>query len=218
MDPLLQKGNVISYLLQLQEHESKRIALEFHEGVAQNLYGVYTGLQFIEQGLPNEELKNFMNEMIHTMEMGIGEIRRISTELYPLTLSALGLVPAITQYANYYTSTFGIVINVKETGDSHMLEEAVNLAAFRVCQEALMNAAKYADVEEVTITISWEEEKMKLMIQDEGRGFLTEKVKSENKAPGLLAMEERMRIVGGECKISSEINKGTKVTVVVPQF
>ncbi|USK32784.1 histidine kinase [Bacillus sp. F19] len=218
MDPLLEKDNVISYLLHLQEQECKRIGLEFHEGVAQNLYSVYTGLQFIEQGLQNDALKNFMNEMIRSMETGIGDIRRLSTELYPITLSTLGLVPAIKQFAVYYTSTFGIVINVKETGNRYMLEEAVNLAVYRVCQEAFTNAAKYADVEEMDILISSEKEKLQVVIRDNGRGFLKEKVIAENKAPGLLAMKERIRLVGGDCRISSEINKGTQVTVTVPAY
>jgi signal transduction histidine kinase len=218
MDPVLEKDNVISYLLQLQEHENKRIGLEMHEGVAQNLYSVYTGLQFIEQGLQNDSLKKFMNEMIRSMETGIGDIRRLSTELYPITLSTLGLMAAIKQYAVYYTSTFGIVINVKETGDSYMLEEAVNLAVFRVCQEAFTNAAKYADVEELDIVISWKEAKLQVVIRDKGRGFLKEKVIAENRAPGLLAMKERIRLIGGDCQISSEVDKGTQVIVSVPQI
>lgn len=218
MDPLLQKDNVTSYLLQLQEHENKRIALEMHEGAAQNLYSVYTGLQFIEQSLQNESLKKFMNEMIRSMETGIGDIRRLSAELYPISLSTLGLMPAIKQYAVYYTSTFGIVINVKETGDRYILEEGVSLAVFRVCQEALANAAKYADVEELDIVISWEEAALQVVILDKGRGFLKEKVIAENRGPGLLAMKERIRLIGGECYISSKINEGTEVTVIVPRM
>ncbi len=152
------RGNQISsYIIQSQEDEIKRIALELHEGVGQTLYSLYTGLQFIEAGLNQPETKTYVKEMAQLLEKTIQEVRLLSVELHPPTLTTLGLLSAVRNYAKLYTSTFGIEVEIKSTGVETSIPEKKNIALFRVCQEALTNIAKYADTSEAKISFIWGE-------------------------------------------------------------
>lgn len=215
MEPLTANQPISSYIIHSQEEEIKRIAIELHEGVGQNLYSLYTGLQFIESGTEQPQLKSYIQEMALQMERTIQEIRLLSVELHPPSLSTLGLLPAVKSYAKLYTSTFGIVVEITSTGDQQPLPEQSNIAVFRVCQEALANAAKYADTSRINLHVLWEKDKINITIKDFGKGFNYEE-KSPNFSSGLAAMKERMLLTGGECVISSKIGEGTTIEISLP--
>ena len=80
-----------SYIIQAQEEEIKRISLELHEGVGQNLFSILTGLKMVESGINDEYFKNHLHEMTQLIEKTMQEIRLLSVELYPPALTTLGL-------------------------------------------------------------------------------------------------------------------------------
>ena len=204
-------NEVSSYIIKSQEEEMKRVALELHEGVGQTLYSIYTGLQVIETGVPQPAMKKYVNDMAELLEKTIQEIRFFSVELYPPTLTSLGLVAALKNYVKLYISTFGIEVDVKCHGKEVTLPEHKKIILFRVCQEALANIAKYADTSNAKITFFWTDQDVTIEIIDYGQGFsLQEK---EDVSFGLASMKERMKIVEGNCKITSEIGKGTTVQI-----
>lgn len=203
---------ISSYIIQSQEDEIKRIAIELHEGVGQSLYGIFNGLQFIEAGLEQPHLKGYLKEMAHVMEKTIQEIRILSVELHPPTLMTLGLLPAMKSYSKLYTSTFGIEVEIESEGQEQLISESSSIAVFRVCQEALSNVAKYADTSKVQISFKWSEESLGIYINDYGKGFDLK----NNKSFGLEAMKERMFLTGGECVISSKIGEGTSIEISLP--
>ncbi|WP_085504944.1 sensor histidine kinase [Thalassobacillus devorans] len=213
----LKSGNqACSYIIQSQEEEIKRVALELHESINQNLYTLQTGLNFIESGIEQPELKNYAKEMSGLMERTIREVRLLSVELYPNTLSTLGLTAAVKSYAKLFTNTFGILIDVDSQGEEKLVSDPESLAAFRVCQEALINIAKYADTDKAKIAFTWGEFSVKIEIKDTGKGFDTNKVMESGRSMGIAAMGERMRLVGGQCNLTSELDKGTTVSIVLP--
>ena len=209
---------ISSYIIQSQDEEIKRIALELHEDVAQRLYSIYTGLQFIEKGMGSGEpiVKNYLGEMQQMMEKTIMEIRMLSVELHPPALGTLGLVPAIKSYAKLFTSTYGIIVEVKEEGIEQEFSEPQKIAIFRVCQEALINMAKYADIGEAFITFTWSSHGLQMVIEDKGKGFDAEEALSSGRSSGLGAMQERMLLAGGGCVISSARGKGTCIRIHMP--
>lgn len=213
----LQDGNGAStYIIQTQEEEIKRIALELHEGISQNLYSLYTGLGFLETGIEEPRMKSYVKEMATLMERTIQEVRLLSVELYPNTLTTLGLISALKSYSKLYTSTFGILINVESTGVEKVMSERKSMAVFRVCQEALINIAKYADATNATIRFTWEEKSVKIQIEDYGKGFDVIEVMKRNEFTGIAAMKERMVLAGGKCHVTSELAKGTTVAIILP--
>jgi signal transduction histidine kinase len=213
MDSIKSKQHISAYIIQSQEEEIKRIALELHEGVGQNLYSILTGLQFLESGTKEAQMKNYMREMSQLVEKTIQEIRLLSVELHPPTLTTLGLLPAIQSYIKLYTSTFGILVDLVSKGEEKPISEQNGIAVFRVCQEAFTNIAKYADTSIVKMNFSWKEEELRITIHDSGKGFQPEKLKHSS---GLAAMQERMLLTGGQCDISSKIGEGTTIEIALP--
>ncbi|WP_082232952.1 sensor histidine kinase [Halobacillus massiliensis] len=204
-----------TYIIQSQEEEIKRIALELHEGVNQNLYSLYTGLSFLESGIKEPHLKSYAKEMAVLMERTIQEIRLLSVELYPNTLNTLGLLSAVKSYSKSFTSTFGLLVDIESNGEETVISESKSMAVFRVCQEAMLNIAKYADVSAASLQFTWERKSLKIEIIDTGKGFNLKEV-MEGRCTGLAAMKERMLLAGGHCHITSESGKGTTVSIYLP--
>lgn len=208
------KNQISSYIIHSQEEEIKRIALELHEGVGQTLYSMYTGLQFIEQTINGSHMKSYVNEMSQLLEKTIQEVRLLSVELHPPTLTTLGLVPAMKSYLRMFTSTYGILVDLDIEGEEPNLAEPQKITLFRVCQEALGNVAKYADTHFVQLDFSFREDKLTMTIKDNGKGFYV--ANEMQRSSGLAAMQERLNLIGGQCVITSEIGIGTTIDVLLP--
>ncbi len=208
------KNQISSYIIQSQEEEIKRIALELHEGVGQTLYSMYTGLQFIEQTINGSNMKSYVNEISQLLEKTIQEVRLLSVELHPPTLTTLGLVPAMKSYLRMFTSTYGILVDLDIEGKEPNLSEPQKITLFRVCQEALGNVARYADTHFVQLYFSFREDKLTMTIKDNGKGFNVEN--EMQRSSGLAAMQERLNLIGGQCVITSEIGRGTTIDVLLP--
>lgn len=209
-----QENQISSYIIQTQEEEIKRIALELHEGVAQTLYSLFTGLQMIENSIEAPAVKSYVKGMAQELEKTIQEIRLLSVELHPPTLATLGLIPAIKSYLKLYMSTFGIVVKMESFGPEIMISEQQSIALFRVCQEALANIAKYADTCEASLIFTWGDHDLQMVIEDDGKGFAYDA--HGKQSSGLAAMKERMYLVGGTCQISSTMGEGTIIRVSLP--
>jgi signal transduction histidine kinase len=207
------KEPIKSYIIQAQEDEIKRIAFELHEGVGQNLYSILTGLQFLETGISEPHMKTYAHEMTQLIEKTIQEIRLLSVELHPPTLTTLGLYPALKSYLKLYTSTFGILVDLKTAGREKILSPENNITVFRVIQEALNNAAKYADTSTINIHFTWQEKELNIVIHDFGKGF---ELEMTPRTFGLQGMKERMLLTGGDCDISTKIGEGTTVKISLP--
>jgi signal transduction histidine kinase len=216
MEQSVSKQQIRSYIIQSQEEEIKRISMELHEGVGQNLFSILTGLQFVEAGLGQHHLKNYLHDMTQLIEKTIQEIRLLSVELHPPALTTLGLMPAIKSYIKLYTSTFGVLVDLESIGEEKPIQEQKSVAVFRVCQEALTNIAKHADTSNVKMRIVWNEETLKITIIDFGGGFVTDEIENNSVTLGIAAMKERMLLTGGHCVISSKIGEGTSVEISLP--
>ncbi len=204
-------NNISSYIIRSQEEEMKRVAVELHEGVGQTLYSIFTGLQAIEAGVAQPQTKSYLKDMAQLLEKTIHEIRLFSVELYPPTLTTLGLLPALKNYTKLFTSTFGVEVTIDCIGKEMPIPEHKNIALFRVCQEAMANIAKYADTSEAKIFFTWEEKLLTIEISDLGKGFdVKDKISDSS---GLEAMKGRMFLIGGECIITSELGVGTSVKI-----
>ncbi|NRD78044.1 sensor histidine kinase [Bacillus sp. BRMEA1] len=216
MDPLQTKQQISSYIIDSQEEDIKRIALELHEGVGQNLYSILTGLQFVNSAIKEPQIKGYLQEMTLLIEKTIRETRTLSVELHPPVLTTLGLIPALRSYLKLYTSTFGILVDLDSAGMEKIIPERNSIAVFRVCQEALVNAAKYADTSNVKMTVHWTEDELMIRIQDFGKGLNLKELRFPKPTSGLAAMKERMLLIGGQCMISSKIGEGTLIEISLP--
>ncbi|WP_077213388.1 sensor histidine kinase [Bacillus dakarensis] len=214
MESLPSRNQISSYIIQSQEEEIKRIALELHEGVGQTLYSVFTGFQFLETSVEGDSLKGYIHEMGELLEKTIQEVRLLAVELHPPTLTTLGFIPALKSYLKLYTSTYGILVDFINDGTESRLPEHHRMTLFRVCQEALVNIAKYADSLQIEINVVWKSDCLEILVKDFGKGFDVDK--EVQQSAGIAAMIERMKIIGGNCIISSVIGEGTVIKLFLP--
>lgn len=205
-----------TYIIQSQEEELKRIAALLHEGINQNLYSINTGLKFLESGIDQPVLKEYAKEMAILINRTIQEIRLLSVELYPATISTLGLTAALKSYTKLYMNTFGIMVDIFSTGEETAIEEVNSVAVFRVCQEALFNIAKYADVSEAMLQFTWESNMVTIEVKDKGKGFNIKETIDQSRLKGIAAMQQRMAYAGGTCDIVSREGLGTVVKITLP--
>lgn len=193
-------------MLDAQESERRRMAVELHDEIGQLL----TGLKLIlEQGREDparafSEARSVTNDLVQ-------RVREMSLNLRPAALDDLGLFAALDGLFKRFTSQTRIAIhsNVNPLNDRRF-ERAVETAAFRVAQEALTNVARHAGVNEAQVTVTISPARLRICIDDAGKGFDVN-LKNHPFSTGLSGMAERTRLAGGVFSVQSKVGGGTLV-------
>jgi two-component system NarL family sensor kinase len=148
----------------------------------------------------------------------VGEVERISRELRPSLLDQLGLVAAIKALSTEFTDRTGV--EAKLTGMQLPAPRAdIELALYRIMQEALKNVERHAAAKHVTVSLTQKDSVVQLVVRDDGRGFDIRRHESRNDqmiALGLLGMRERAAAAGGTLAVMSAPRAGTKVIARIP--
>src|SRR5690554_5848015 len=207
-------------ILEGQEEERKRISRDMHDGVGQllsamkfNLEGIHTFTTDVERQ-KLEASKKLLKNVIR-------EVRRISFNLTPSALSDYGIVPVLKRFSKEITKISDLQVSFEnKTGFLSRLEGKVENNLYRIVQEAVNNALKYAQASEVKIVLSHNSQFLHLQITDDGKGFnldqLEEKGHFSVSGHGIFNIRERTNFINGLCEISSEIGKGTTISIQVP--
>jgi len=215
--------SLLQHALTAQEEERKRIARELHDGTSQMLTGLALNLQAamdvaemsgIKNALMEERLKKAHSLAVQTSI----EVTKLINDLRPTLLDSLGLAPAIQRYVETWLQPKGINATLKTRGHERLPPE-VEVALFRITQEAINNIMKHSAAKNVAIDLQCDGEKCVLRIEDDGKGFDVEeitKVEKTGRGVGLFGMKERVTLVGGACTVQSEPGKGTTIISKVP--
>ena len=217
---LHEKEQFTKKLLEVQEEERKRIARELHDDTAQNLALLMLEIDNILQNaeaLPEKTLSRLMH-LKDDIDRTQKDVRRYSHELRPGVLDYLGLEPALEGLVEDLRARSDVETDLKISGEGQRLDEVVELAIFRIAQEATSNIRKHALATKAQIRLSYTPEMIKLSISDNGKGFKPSiKKKAGNSSGlGLIGMKERAHLIGATLRIQSSINKGTTVSVKAP--
>jgi signal transduction histidine kinase len=148
----------------------------------------------------------------------VGEtIRDVMAELRPPMLDSYGLLPALRWYGTEFSKKTGIGVDVRGQEAVPRLAAPVELALFRIVQEAMANVAKHARATGVVLTEAEDNGTVRLVVADNGIGFDQEQVGQPEgrRLWGLMTMSERAAAVGGRCRIDSQPGQGTRVVVEV---
>ena len=198
------------------EEEIKRIAHAVHDEAGQLLVAVHLALADVARGLPESEQQQLeqIKELLNQVEI---ELRRCSHELRPTVLDDLGLIPAIRFLAAGASKRANLPIEVRAKCNGR-LRPAIEIAVYRVFQEALTNATKHAHPSRVLIKVRRTGSMLRCSIQDDGTGFDVGAVDSERGRGGLglIGMRERLQAVGGTLLVDSAAGSGTKLLIEVP--
>lgn len=198
-------------VLSAQEEERKRVARELHDETSQALTLLIIELKMLEKASPEDKKKKITELGAYTSQILDG-VRRLTLELRPSALDDLGLIPALRSYINECSEKFNIDIDFQVMGLKGRLPNNVEVALYRVVQEALTNVIKHSEATSVWVSMKSEDSLVVATIKDNGRGFnMDEVMKSKERGLGLFGMKERMSTVGGELEINTTPGLGTEV-------
>jgi signal transduction histidine kinase len=209
-------AGVSGKLITAQEHERTRIARELHDDIGQRLALLANELQQFREHSPNlPEVRKRVEELEkQTCEIA-SDIQSLSHELHSSKLEYLGMVPAMRSFCNEFSKQQKLEINFKNHDLPSTLPPDMSLCFFRVLQEALHNSAKYSGARHIDVELWATPSDVRLTISDSGAGFDL-KVAKDGRGLGLISMEERLKIVGGELLIESQPKRGTTIHARVP--
>ncbi len=211
----------LSQVLQAQEEERKRLARELHDDTSQQILLLSHGIDNIASQADSclsGELRRELDQLYELSKQTYQGIKRYAQALRPGILDDLGLVPAIKWLAQEVNNLTGIEVQVR-LDVIPLLAPETQLVLFRIVQEALNNVQRHSGASEASITVDYQETEIRVTIKDNGKGFSLPQQLSDFAGQGklgLTGMAERIRLVGGEIEVSSQIGKGTSIIVKAP--
>ncbi len=203
-------------LVEVQEAERRAMARELHDQIGQMLTGLQFSLESGKRKAP-EAAKIIFDDAQEIVSDLIRQVRELSLRLLPSMLDDMGLFPTLQWHFEQYTNQTGIQVNFSQNRlEGKRLPQNIEITAYRIIQEGLTNAARYAQVKEVNVGILVEDSVVRLNISDAGKGFDPERTVISRKTFGLVGMRERTALVGGKLNIKSSPGKGTKLEAYLP--
>jgi PAS domain S-box-containing protein len=199
-------------LVEVQEAERRAIARELHDEIGQALTGLKLLLATGAAGAEvlGAERRAEAQALVANL---LGRVRELSLDLRPAVLDDLGLLAALLWHSDRFTRQTGIAVRLQHLGmEGRRFPTAVEIAVFRVVQEALTNVARHAAAPEATVRLWADAEVLGVTVEDQGRGFDVEAALSAHQSTGLSAMQERVRLLGGRFRPESRPGSGTRIT------
>ena len=216
-----ERGNLLGKILTTQEEERRRIARELHDDLSQMLTGLVLNIATTEMLINSDPTaaKKRLESIREQTSKAVKEVRRLMRDLRPNLLDNLGLVPAISWYAENYIGPSGIEAKLDILGSDQRLTPSVEIVIFRVIQEAITNVVKHSQAKTVYIRINFSPSAIIGSVEDDGIGFnITSSDYASSSGMGLLGMQERIELLKGTFTIKSDPQKsGTQVHFEIPR-
>jgi PAS domain S-box-containing protein len=200
-------------LMQVQEQERRRLASDLHDSVSQMLFALQMRLKRLHRQCDQCGRQQDLETAIEQCNQLIHETRAVYRGLYPPGLVQLGLVSALRQLARDFEQTTDINVTCGEIVQRSRFDDTIEIALFRIAQEAVRNAVRHGRGETVEIDLAMSEQELTLRIADDGNGF--DVTRSNSTSLGLRTMQERAVSIGGTFSLESSPT-GTTVEVSVP--
>jgi signal transduction histidine kinase len=202
-----------------QEEERKRLARELHDDTLQSLIALNQRIMIAGRMADKSVLRGTLTEIETMLGKTMQELRRLTRALRPIYLEDLGLVSALESLGHEMSDMIGIPISFKFEGVERRLPDNVEIALYRITQEAISNISKHANASKAELTITYNDTNLLLKIGDNGVGFDPPKKLGELSSIGhygLLGIHERADLLGADFQIQSDSRHGTTITVQVP--
>lgn len=218
-------------IIKAQEDERYRISREMHDGPAQDLANLIFQTSVCEKLVDNapDEAKQNIRELRQQIRECLTGIRKVIFDMRPMALDDLGLAAALHQLCDKMAERGILLTEYSVDGNEYGLPKHVEIAAFRIVQEALNNVAHHAKVKQARVRLLFSNAALSVLVEDNGKGFdpdaigRTEEVAGdetdgEKKTDqlGILSMRERAKIIGADFMLTSAPGRGTKVHLRIP--
>ncbi len=214
-------GELLRQIISAQEEERARLARELHDETAQTLGALSIAVDRARDAIDgtSPQAAEHLAEARAIAGRLLEETRRLILDLRPLALDDLGLASAIRWYAETHLGEAGVEATVVVDQPRRRLPQHLEVALFRVAQEAVNNIAKHADAHHARIRLAFAEGTATVTVSDDGRGFEPDRVLGvgvPTRSVGLLGMQERVRLLDGRLQVRSTPSKGTTLTARIP--
>lgn len=214
-----QQKIISSKIIENQENEQNRIAKEIHDGIGQML----TGLKFSLESINLDDKEKTAQKIEYLKQLSLDIIKGVRTatfNLMPPELSDHGIVSSLTKLCLELSKLTGKNISFyNKTGFDQRLESLIEINIYRLTQEAINNAIKYADSSHIIVQLSHSGSLLSIIIDDNGKGFdiqEVEKKRNSESGMGLIFMKERVQYINGRVFINSILHEGTRITFNIP--
>jgi signal transduction histidine kinase len=213
-----QLRDLANYLQVNREEERATIAREIHDEFGQMLTALKIDLAWLGKRLPPElaDLAAKVAGMRDLVETGMQSVRRVVSELRPGLLDDLGLSAALEWQAQDFARRTGIECQIDLGEEDIWLDNERDTAIFRIFQETLTNIARHAEASLVSVVLREEEDCVRLVVQDNGKGIAPEAI-GDPRSLGLMGMRERALSLRGRLEIIGAEGEGTWVMVSIPK-
>ena len=211
----------VQQITRIQEDERNRIARDLHDETAQALYALTRQVDNYIRSSANlqTDTSAFLKGLVEQIKIVSQEVRRFSQDLRPPLLDDLGLLSTIRWLTGDMEHRTQVPVKLTVSGTERRLAPHVELAIFRIIQEALRNIQKHAAATQVDVNVEYANEKINISIVDNGKGFKPVgdwgELSREGRL-GLMGMKERAHLLGGNISITSETDHGTHVLIELP--
>ena len=206
------------HLQKVREEERAHIAREIHDELGQQLTVLKMDVAWLNKKIDAADespLKIKMKELLSMLDGTVKTVRRISSELRPSLLDDMGLFAAMEWHLEDFSKRTGLETSLLVGKEPEKLPDNIKTGLYRIFQESLTNVARHANATKVIIRAEAKDKMLVLSIEDNGAGFDVAKVKSK-KTLGILGMQERSSMMGGNYSITTAPGKGTTIVVSVP--
>ncbi|MBF4469791.1 MULTISPECIES: ATP-binding protein [Flavobacterium] len=216
---LNQQKIISSKIVENQENEQNRIAREIHDGIGQML----TGLKFSLESINLEDKEKAAVKIDYLKKLSLDIIKGVRTatfNLMPPELSDHGINPALSKLTAELSKLTGKnILFYNKTDFNARLDSLIEINIYRLTQEAINNAIKYADSTHIIVQLSHSATLLSITVDDNGKGFdinAVEKKRNSESGMGMLFMKERIQYINGRVFFNSIPNEGTRITFNIP--
>ncbi len=211
---LLRQKN-LGMMIQGQEEERQRISKDLHDGIGQMLTAIRLEISAIES-VEYKELSNETKVAKEMIDNTIKEVKRISNNLMPSAIVDLGLIPALKMLLNLPVNQIQIIFDYDSFVQEIGLNKKQEITIYRVIQEALNNALKYANATIINVKVNFfDVNHLNVHFSDNGVGFESSNVIFK-KSNGLINMKERATLINATFEVKSKKNSGTSIEMILP--
>lgn len=208
-----QQNKIFSAMIEGQEKERKRLAIDLHDGLGGRLSGISMNLSKLDKDEPKEYPKQQLQKVMKDLNDSLTELRNVARNMMPETLVKFGLQAALKDYCSSMTGS-----ETKVTLQFYGTDKGINInqqvTMYRVIQELINNAIKHAKASEVLVQYMREGNQVDITVEDNGIGFDKSKsLKKKDSGMGLSNLQTRVAYLKGNIDFESEENEGTTVNV-----
>jgi two-component system sensor histidine kinase DegS len=209
----------LGQVIQAQEDERLYVSRQIHDGPAQTMTNLVLRAEICERLLDIDpaRAKSELIGLKNVVNTTLQDTRRFIFDLRPMILDDLGLEPTLRRYVQQFTDKFKIEVGVTINGMNGRLPSQIEVAIFRIVQEALTNVAKHAHATHAQVSLDMNGDVIGVNVEDDGSGFNADDSKLSNpKYRGLATMRQRVEMYGGQLNLETAPGKGTRISTNLP--